>query len=153
MAGGSVENTCPRTTRHRIDPVDRCIPHLLSSTRVQLVLVAKIWTEDREAKEESSSLTTIVEKQNKLGQMGGSTMRKGGKRWRCNDVESDQSGSGYSIMPGYLDYGIPASRQPMVDGMGCCERPNSHRPHFSLSIYRDPRMPINPPPVSRKAQN
>ncbi|EFN73890.1 hypothetical protein EAG_09994 [Camponotus floridanus] len=38
------------------------------------------YDEDREAKKgESSSLTTYVEKQNKLGQMGGSTMRKGGK--------------------------------------------------------------------------
>lgn len=32
------------------------------------------------------------------------------KRWRCNEVESNQSRSRYSIMLGYLDYGIPASR-------------------------------------------
>jgi len=68
-AGRSVENTCPGCGMYTIGPASfRRIPHLLSSIRqTALVLVTVVERRER------GLLTTIVEKQDEAGQMGGPT--------------------------------------------------------------------------------
>lgn len=51
------------------------------------------------------SFVIIVEKQ-----MAAEVRKKEKGDGVCNEEKSNQSRSGHSIMPGYLDYGIPVSR-------------------------------------------
>ena len=73
-----------------------------------------IKTKKEEKEEERSSLTTIVEKQ--VEPDGRTSAGKGEKRWRCNEVESNQSGSGIFYYAGLSRLWHSCFVEPSVDG-------------------------------------